>query len=235
MALNPQILMDFAAQVEFNKGSGDVGPGTTRQLRYSKATYLDLVRRWVKKTNQLCQLTISLYQSGSLVLTNSYGDSSSTARTGHALEANIAATFNNVTSGAHETDYINCPFADGVAPPREDADTILVPFCHANVTYSLKNAYCLQADWSSATDIWIVFDFSATSGSDISYLCSGGTQGAFSGPAYPNNYLGIDVAGGSAFPSATSSIPLGDGTTAAFFETPGGGDRFNIDNINTNV
>lgn len=235
--LFPKVLLDFTAFAEFNMSSGDVGPGTAWQIRYSKADYLAMISKYM--TGFLQALPVPWDGPISTDITLFFDGLSENQLTSGpgTIGAPLDLTFstgNRVDESSTEPDFPECPFADGVGPPREDATVTTSATSTGTVTFSLRGARCFQSGWDTATEFWCEFDMSFSANSGQHYVCEPSeTSGDIGGAGIPTNYLGIDYAVGTTFPTATSSIPLGDGTTAAFFLDPGG-DRLVINDIQSN-
>lgn len=213
----------------------DFGPTTPWCIRYSLSSFLDMVDRrvidGVFKTFGPCGFTATATYNG----TDYDASYTGTSKTGLTwTNVNLTPVFDNIVSSP---EFPACPIVDPDAPDpvTEDADletTVNVPL---SLTFSLFEPHSEQDYWDSATEIWLQFTPSFLSGNWLeTYKCTGGDSGLVDNGDLPINFLGLDYTGGTAFPTATSSIPLGDGFVSAFFLDPGTADKLLITDIQTN-
>lgn len=214
-----KILVDSLRPI-FNAVSGtDVGAETGYCLRVSMDTYKAALASAFTSSGYRTYGPISL---GNITLTRS-GSPTTVPPTGTTFNNPMGWTTGTAYSDAatgHETAYDSCPLLeDGVT--HDDADTTMLVSLNLGVSISLFQPAMEAASWAEATTVWLPFGVSAPDGGwRLSYRCSlnEGVTGEIASGTITSSFLGIDYAGGSAFPDATGSQSIGDGTTAVFFK-----------------
>lgn len=230
----------------------DYGPTTTRPIRYPIADFKTMLGRFINEYLP----NAGTWDGPVLAGLSLYADSAYTGTVHYTATAKAADPYDEYRMGGGKVitkatgntfniaDFFDalssppaCPYIDGMGAPREDADLVEFAEGTMNFGFDFFTPAVEEASWALAAHVWLPFSIFMASGHAYSYTCnpSGVTGNTSGGPAINNNFLGIDYSGGGGgfAPAPTGSIPLGDGTTEAFFWTPTG-DRFLIDSLNTN-
>lgn len=209
-----KILLDFTVFPGFGAVQDvDFGPGTTHPIRYSIADYKTALKESVDGPT-----FAPLVLGYSVTINGSTGSPSGFGSTEGLLSVSGSNQF-IFGDEAIVTDFPSCPFADGIGPPREDADVQISGTMVATISLSLSNPRSEQSGWDTVTHVWLPFTLDIPSlHRNQSYECiPSGDSGDGPLDIIPTDFAGIDYAASGLTPT---SIALGDGTTHAFFITP---------------
>lgn len=229
----------------------DYGPTTDWAIRYSIASYKTMLGLFLREyitgtgpwTGPLA-ITATLYADAAYTGGVAYSESGGTNAPYSEFRLGGGVGISRPTGNAGVfPEYYDpsapvetCPI-DAISGLREDANWTEFAGGSVSVHLDLKTPHIPQADWASATHVWLPFNVGAVAQHSYPLICQGsGVAGNTGGGPFMNeNILGIDyAAGGGGFGiPPTGSIALGDGTTKLFLWSPTG-QRFELVSLDTN-